>query len=190
MPLGEHLKNATLFYFSQGRAFAKYVNRYSEYNNIELSKAQKIADVLIDRRAALVFVDGEDEQWTSLILAVKNNAATRRVPICFANNDRARRAEAIACGADLALGWDELDISIDQIISDMSRIPDPATLAQLACECGQPVPALAAEGARAFNRDEFYRQHDLFEAQWVETAGPVRDLYRAILQVGVPYYQI
>ena len=72
----------------------------------------------------------------------------------------------------------------------MSRIPDPATLKQLACECGQPLPALATEGARAFNRGEFYRQHDLFEAQWVETGGPVRDLYRAILQVGVAYYQI
>lgn len=184
------MKNASLVFLSQGRAFAKYVSRFSGYDNIELSQAQKIADVLIDRRVALVFVDGADEQWQSLILAVKNNAATRRVPICFANDDRARRADAIACGADLALGWDELDMSIDQIISDMPRIPDPATLKQLACECGQPLPALAAEGARAFNRGEFYRQHDLFEAQWVETAGPVRDLYRAILQVGVAYYQI
>lgn len=190
IPVGERLKIATLVFVSEGRAFAKYATKYSEYDNIELSQALKIADVLIDRRAALVFVDGADEQWQSLILAVKNNAATRRVPICFANDDRARRADAIACGADRALGWDELDSSVDQIISDMSRLPDPAILAQLACECAQALPELAKEGARAFNQGEFYRQHDLFEAQWVETAGPVRDLYRAILQVGVAYYQI
>ena len=184
------MKNATLVFLSQGRAFAKYANRYSEYNSIELSRAQKIVDVLIDRRVALVFVDGTDEHLQSLILAVKNNAATRRIPICVAADDRVRRADAIACGGDLALGWDELDSSIGQIIGELSRIPAPETLAQLACECEQPLPALAAEGARAFNQGEFYRQHDLFEAQWVETAGPVRDLYRAILQVGVAYYQI
>ncbi len=187
---GKRLQNVTLVFLSLGRAFAKYVNRLSEHNNIELSQTQKIADVLIDRRVALVFVDGADEQWLSLILAVKNNAATRRIPICFAAADHVRRADAIACGADLALGWDELDKGIDQIISDMARMPDPAILTRLACECGQPLPALAAEGARAFNQGEFYRQHDLFEAQWVETASPVRDLYRAILQVGVAYYQI
>ena len=106
------MKNATLVFLSQGRAFADYVIKYSEYDNIELSQTQKIADVLIDRRVALVFVDGADEQWHSLILAVKNNAATRRVPICFADDDRARRADAIACGADLALGWNELDIAL------------------------------------------------------------------------------
>ncbi len=184
------MKKATLVFLSQGRAFARHVHRFSEYDNIELRQARKIADVLIDRRVALIFVDGADEQWSSLILAVKNNAATRRIPICFTAADRAQRAAAIARGADLALGWDELDSSFDQIISDMARIPDRETLRQLACECSQPLPALAAEGARAFNRGEFYRQHDLFEAQWVETLGPVRDLYRAILQVGVAYYQI
>ena len=184
------MKYVTLVFLSQGRAFAKYVSGLAAYNNIELSQAQKIADVLIDRRVALIFVDGADEQWRSLILAVKNNAATRRIPICFAAADRAQRAAAIALGADLALGWDELDSSIDQIIGDMARIPEPGTLRRLACECAQPLPALAAEGARAFNRGEFYRQHDLFEAQWVETTGPVSDLYRAILQVGVAYYQI
>ncbi len=184
------MKNATLVLLSQGRAFAKYAVRFSGYNNIELSQAQRIVDVLIDRPVALVFMDGADEQWASLILAVKNNAATRRIPICFVADDRAKRADAIAHGADLALSWDELDLRIDQIISDMARIPDRLTLQRLACECGQPLPLQATAGARAFNRGEFYRQHDLFEAQWVETAGPVRDLYRAILQVGVAYYQI
>ena len=49
---------------------------------------------------------------------------------------------------------------------------------------------MAAAGVEMFNRGEYYRQHDLFEEQWVKTEGPVRDLYRAILQVGVAYYQI
>lgn len=184
------MNQTALVYLSQRRAFANCVLRHSDYDNIELSQTQKIADVLIDRRVALFFIDGAHEQWRSHILRSKNSAATRRIPICFASDERARRAEAIACGADLALGWGELAGRIDQIISDIARIPDPAVLEQLACECKQPLPALAMEGARHFNRGEFYRQHDLFEAQWVKTAGPVRDLYRAILQVGVAYYQI
>ena len=149
-----------------------------------------IADVLIDKNAALLFIDGSHELWRRALLAVKNKAATRRVPVCFASDNGELRAEAVTCGADLALGWRELRGRIKQIISDIARIPDPATLEQLACECHQPLPDLAIEGLRAFNRGEFYRQHDLFEAQWVKTAGPVRDLYRGILQVGVAYYQI
>ena len=180
----------TLVYLSQDQAFANYVSEIPEYNNIELCQAQLIADVLIDRTVALVFLDGAHDHWRQPLLAIKNNAATRRVPVCFASDDEALRAEAVICGADLALSWSELRGRIQGIISDFARVPDPATLEQLACQCRQPLPDLAIEGLRAFNRGEFYRQHDLFEAQWVNTAGPVRDLYRGILQVGVAYYQI
>lgn len=181
---------ATLVYLSQAQAFANYVKQLPEYNNIELWRAQMIADVLIDRHVALVFVDGAHAQWREALLAVKNSAATRRVPVCFASDDGALRAEAVTCGADLALGWSELRGRIKRVIANIARIPNLAALEQLVCECRQPLPALALEGLRAFNRGEFYRQHDLFEAQWVKTAGPVRDLYRGILQVGVAYYQI
>jgi len=184
------LNLATLVYLSQEQAFADYIKERIEYTNMALSQTQKIANLLIDGRVALVFIDGAHEEWRSYMLAAKNNAATRRIPICFASDERHRRAEAVTCGADLALSWSELGSRIDQIINDHARIPDAATLDQLACECQQPLPELAVEGLRAFNRGEFYSQHDLFEAQWVETAGPVRDLYRGILQVGVAYYQI
>ncbi|MCI0350288.1 MAG: DUF309 domain-containing protein [Acidobacteriales bacterium] len=43
---------------------------------------------------------------------------------------------------------------------------------------------------RKFNAGEYYKQHDLFEEQWMKTTGPVRDLYRAVLQVGIAYFQI
>ena len=125
-----------------------------------------------------------------LTLASKTNAATRRIPVCFVSDEGDNRAEAIACGADLALSWTELRDRIRQIVSDLARIPDAAVLEQLECDCQQKLPSLAIDGVKAFNQGEFYRQHDLFEEQWVKTAGPVRDLYRAILQVGVAYYQI
>jgi len=184
------LKPATLVFLSQVCAFTDYVKESPEYDTIELNPAQIIDDILIDESVALVFVDGRHPQWRQQILAVKNQAATRRIPLCFASDQRDRRAEAVICGADLALGWRELKGRIDQVIKDLARIPDRATVAKLDCECQQPLPALAIAGLREFNRGEFYRQHDLFEALWVETAGPVRDLYRGILQVGVAYYQL
>ncbi|MCY4061427.1 MAG: DUF309 domain-containing protein [Chloroflexi bacterium] len=181
---------ATLVYLSQDQAFTAYVRELPDYHNIELCQSQTIADVLIDKNVALVFVDGAHNLWRPHLLTIKNNAATRRVPVCFASDDGALRAEAVTCGADLALSWLELRRRIRGIISDIARIPDPAILKQLACECRQPLPDLAMQGLRAFNRGEFYQQHDLFEEQWVQTEGPVRDLYRGILQVGVAYYQI
>jgi predicted metal-dependent hydrolase len=75
-------------------------------------------------------------------------------------------------------------------VADYARVPDPALLDELDCQCDEPLPPRGVEGVAKFNAGEYYRQHDLFEAQWVETQGPVRDLYRAILQVGVAYYQI
>ena len=41
-----------------------------------------------------------------------------------------------------------------------------------------------------FNAGDYYDQHDFFEALWMAEPGPVRDLYRAILQVGVAYHHI
>jgi predicted metal-dependent hydrolase len=57
-------------------------------------------------------------------------------------------------------------------------------------ECDQPLPGAARDAVALFNAGEYYAQHDAFEALWAAEPGPVRDLYRAILQVGVGYYQI
>ena len=147
-------------------------------------------DILIERRAALLFIDAHVHNWRDLVLACKNSAATRRIPICLASDDANLRADAILNGADLALSWGELQAQLTALVADLARQPDDATMAQLACQCQETLPPLAVAGAQLFNRGQYYKQHDLFEELWMETAGPVRDLYRAILQVGVAYYQI
>jgi predicted metal-dependent hydrolase len=53
-----------------------------------------------------------------------------------------------------------------------------------------PLPAIAREGIEAFNRGEYFEQHELLEAAWRAEAGPVRELYQGVLQVGVAYLQI
>jgi uncharacterized protein len=41
-----------------------------------------------------------------------------------------------------------------------------------------------------FNAGHFFEAHEALEAAWREESGPVRDLYRGILQVGVVYLHI
>lgn len=57
-------------------------------------------------------------------------------------------------------------------------------------QCADPLPPQAREAIDLFNAGAYYRQHDLLEALWRAEKGPVRDLYRAILQVGIACYQV
>lgn len=57
-------------------------------------------------------------------------------------------------------------------------------------DCHTPLPPQALEGIAQFNAGEYYAQHDIFETLWANMDAPVRILYKAILQIGVGYYQI
>jgi predicted metal-dependent hydrolase len=145
---------------------------------------------LADTRPALIVVDGGRDDWKFWTATPKSSPATRRIPIALVADDETTRHDALVSGADFALHPDELAARLPEIIRDYARIPDPAMLQELDCQCQEALPPRALEGVRKFQAGEYYQQHDLFEAQWVEEPGPVRDLYRAILQVGVAYYQI
>ncbi len=43
-------------------------------------------------------------------------------------------------------------------------------------------------GLVLFNKGQFFEAHEALEAAWRDEKGPIRDMYRAILQVGVGYY--
>lgn len=62
--------------------------------------------------------------------------------------------------------------------------------ARLHDQCSTPLPLEARQAVALFNAGEYYKQHDLFELLWRAERGPVRDLYRAVLQVGVACYQV
>ncbi len=145
---------------------------------------------LADDLAALVLVDGSADGWHFWTATAKSSPATRRIPVLLVTEDDSLRATALRAGADVVLSPAELQAKPARIIADYARIYDPARADQLACECQQPLPPLAQQGIEQFNRGEFYKQHDSFEELWMATDGPVRDLYRAVLQVGVAYYQI
>ena len=148
---------------------------------------------LVDNHAALLLVDGDVDDVKDAIFWVttpKASPATRRIPVFAVTDNPKLHYKLLLAGADMVLGVDEVQKDGQRLIADFVRVVTPEQQAQLDCDCHDALPALAQQGIAKFNAGEFYKQHDLFEALWMETESPVRDLYRAILQVGVAYYQI
>jgi predicted metal-dependent hydrolase len=56
--------------------------------------------------------------------------------------------------------------------------------------CQGPPHPKAVEGMDSFNAGKYFEAHEALEAAWRDEFGPVRDLYRGILQVGVVYLHI
>lgn len=160
------------------------------YNLIHYDTRGGYLNLLIEQHAAFVLVDGALPNWQDYTTAPKSSPATRRIPLALITTDGEQRSYAAVKGADITLTPDELTNSAARLVEQYARIPDPERQKQLECECEEPLPPLAIQGIEKFNNGEYYPQHDLFEEQWMQTDGPVRDLYRAILQVGVAYYQI
>jgi hypothetical protein len=56
--------------------------------------------------------------------------------------------------------------------------------------CAAPLHPRAEEGLRLFNAGEYFEAHEALEDAWNEEPGPVRNLYRGILQIAVVYLHI
>jgi len=164
--------------------------RFIDYQIVTIHEAGEYMNTLIETRAAMILIDGNHPDWKRFTTSPTTSPATRRIPIIVVSDDAQLRASALLIGADLSFSLVDIEKQIVGLVKDYGRIPDPAVLEQLDCECDEPLPQLAIEGVKKFNAGEYYPQHDLFEEQWVNTEGPVRDLYRAVLQVGVAYFQI
>lgn len=147
-------------------------------------------DRLIDDHAALVLVDGDRDDWRFWLTAPKTEQATRRIPVFVVTGDESIAQEARTAGADDVLTPDDLAGKLAALVRDRARIPTPALLADLECQCAEDLPPLGQVGVERFNAGAYYAQHDAFEALWMQEPRPVRDLYQGILQVGVAYYHI
>ena len=144
---------------------------------------------LADDHAALILVDDTDAQFQFWITTPKVSPATRRIPIVLVSDDAAKIEQARQSGVDRVVGHDELIEQIPSMLT-LARTLSDETRAALLDQCADPLPPEAQEAVERFNDGEYYRQHDLFEALWMDDPRPVRDLYRAVLQVGIAYYQI
>ncbi len=147
-------------------------------------------DQLIDHCPTLLLVDGGDPNWRFWTTTPKTEQATRRLPVLAVVQHPAQEPETLAAGATACLLRDDLETALLDAVRAYGRLPDPGVVAQLVCQCQEALPPLAQLGVERFNAGAYYAQHDAFEEQWMAEKGPVRELYRAILQVGVAYYHI
>ena len=72
----------------------------------------------------------------------------------------------------------------------MSQQEFTATPEEIACACQGPLPAQVVEGLELFNQGEYFEAHEVLEAAWRAEPGPIRELYRGILQIAVAYLHI
>lgn len=61
---------------------------------------------------------------------------------------------------------------------------------ELAAACLGELHPMAAEGIRLFDQKDYWHAHEALEEAWLEEPGPVRQLYKGILQAGVAYLQV
>jgi uncharacterized protein len=57
-------------------------------------------------------------------------------------------------------------------------------------DCNTPLPSDAIQGLEYFNAGKYFEAHEELETAWRREKGPIRELYRGILQVAVAYYHI
>ncbi len=145
---------------------------------------------LAEDQPALVVVDGSLPDRDFWVTTPRVSPATRRIPVVVIAAEPAARQAALSAGASFAIAPDRLEIDLASILAGHARVQGEGDRRELHSRCRDPLPPRAAEAIRKFNAGEYYKQHDLLEAQWMDEPGPVRNLYQAILQVGIAYHQV
>lgn len=174
-------------------AWAELVAQVAEQAGFEvttLTEREGYVTTLTDSQAALVLVDGDVEGWAWWPATAKASPATRRIPSVVVSQSAEVREAAPGHGADFHLPPDMLGTELPIILRKHARLQGDTQRTALRTQCAEPLPPRAQQAIAQFNSGQYYKQHDLFEELWMEEEGPVRDLYRAILQVGVAYYQV
>jgi CheY-like chemotaxis protein len=160
------------------------------FDLVHCSDPAHLVGRLVDDFPALLLLDGDDPHWKFWVTATRTDQATRRLPIVVVAHDEAVRQDALAAGAQAFIQVDQLGAQLVPALREHAHFPDQAVLDDLLCQCEDDLPPLARLGVQKFNARDYYAQHAAFKKQWTIEAGPVRDLYRSILQVGVAYLQI
>ena len=131
----------------------------------------------------------DEVPWKRWIAVLKSSPATRRLPIlCFGPHVATDKLQAAqTAGADLVVPRSKFAKTMPDLFKEQANIVDSDQYTQT---CQEPLPELVMEGLTLFNQGEFYKCHDALEEAWIAESGPVRELYRGILQVGIAYFQI
>lgn len=154
-------------------------------------QATHLTAYLTEKYPALLIFDLDNkaipsQRWIGLL---KSSAATRRIPIlAYAAHVNTETLKAgLAAGCDHVVTRGKLTADLPTLIETFARKTDDNAIQSA---CTQPLSTLAQTGIDLFNQQQFYEAHHSLEDAWNGDKTPARELYRAILQVAVAYYQI
>jgi predicted metal-dependent hydrolase len=69
-------------------------------------------------------------------------------------------------------------------------LPFSPLVEEITCACQAGLDTQVIEGLELYNAGEYFECHEVLENAWRAEKGPIRELYRGILQVAVGYYHI
>lgn len=148
-----------------------------------------------ERRASFLLVDMDDPatNWKNIVIALKSNPATRRIPIMGIAQDASKALMADASNAQIngPIARADLANRLPDWVKRRARVWDEDYYGALGTACTGDLPPLVQKGIEQFNAHDFWEAHETLEHAWIDVRPhPVGEVYRSILQVGVAYYQI
>jgi predicted metal-dependent hydrolase len=150
-----------------------------------------LLDLVSQWRPALIIFDlnNQDVPWEDWIMLLTSVPATRRIPVLSfgSHRDVESMRAAKAAGAKQVLARSAFVSELPELLQKHAVIVDESVFEDA---CSQPLTGDAIRGLQEFNRGEYFEAHESLETAWMAEEGVGRDLYRAVLQVAVAYYQI
>ena len=157
--------------------------RHLDARPCAVTKPEHMLDRLPDI-PSLAIVDLSAPGWEHIVRQVRRNL--RHVPIvAFAPHvETALREKAKHLGCEHVL-------TRGQFLRNPSKYIIPyLTRPTVVAGCEEVPNALVRQGIEEFNSGRYYECHETLETAWRAETRPVRDMYQAILQLGVALYHV
>jgi CheY-like chemotaxis protein len=168
--------------------------RASGYRMVWLQPGEDVVARMIALQPALFVVDIADAgvDWEHVIAQAKSSSATRRIPVLAfgAHVDTAATARARRAGADEVLARSRFVQALPELIAKHARVMRAEDWKALDAACAGPLPEAARRGLEEFNAGQYFECHETLEHLWLAETRPVRDVYRAVLQVAIAYHHV
>ena len=150
-----------------------------------------LIDFLSSNNPALVIFDLDDRviPWKDLMTPITSSPATRRIPIIgFGPHVKpATLKVGMQLGAVATYPRSQFISKMSELVLRHARVMDEKGILNT---CQDPLSVHAIQGLELFNQGEYFDAHELLEVAWKADPSSGRELYRAILQIGIAYLQI
>ncbi|MBE0408567.1 MAG: DUF309 domain-containing protein, partial [Anaerolineales bacterium] len=163
----------------------------SEFHGLNIGIKGSLLEVISNLKPVLIIFDLNNHSipWEDWIKLISIDPATRRIPIISYSSHKDLTAidSAKKNGAKVVFARSRFISDLPNIISKFANLPD---VDGIESACQDPLDGRGIIGLEKFNQGRYFEAHEYLEQAWMEDNSVGRNLYRALLQVAVAYYQI